>query len=138
MAYLTGETEVDASVCRSESSDGSVCWAVAWIAGPLVGFATVSKVASNWDGHSPDQKPDDSEAWVRRLDQVVRLGAHSLNFESLGPFGQRWESSMSPVVQWADGSELSLPVFGNTPKGRERVAIDKFSAVLRTKVLTSG
>lgn len=135
VAYLAGGLDLEQCVCTMRSSDSLVEWAAAWIAGPRIGFASVSKVAKEWDGHSQDQVADDSVAWTRRIADVVELGAHALNFTSLPPFHQRWESHVFPTARWADGIQLRLPLFDHTPQRREREAISALAVALRNTAL---
>lgn len=135
MLYLNAGREVVASVCRSRSSEDQIAWRVAWLTGDLLGYATVSKQAPSWDAESGDQEPDDSEAWVRPIKEVVQLGIRLLNHRHAGSMvRERWVSDPCPVVTWADGAQLALPLFDGVPEAREREAIDAFATALRSRL----
>lgn len=137
IAFLTPAAEIEASVCKMSSDSATVRWAVVWLTEDLIGFAQVEKEAAEWTADSPDQSPTDRVAWVRRLNDIIQLGAHSLNYKAVGPFGNRWASDVFPTIQWADGTDLALPLSEDQPAQRECEAIDRFAAMLRDKVFTT-
>ena len=133
--YLNAGQEVAASICRSRLSEGHITWRVVWLTDGLVGYASVSKEAPSWDAESDDQEPDDSDAWVRPIKEVVQLGTRLLNHRQAGSMvREHWVSDPYPVVTWADRAQFALPLFGGAPEAREREAIEAFAIALRSRL----
>lgn len=134
IAYLNAGQEIASAVCSSETSNEIVKWRVTWLTGELIGFAEVSKLADVWTAESDDQVPGDSSAWARPLRDVVVLGTHLLDHEQAGAFGNRYATNIYPVIRFADGTDLRLPLFDSPSGTRERDAVSVFAKELRERL----
>lgn len=128
-----GGRQVTVSACSCVVRGNTTHWAVAWLTSTHIVYGLAVKDHQGvWSAYSDDQscEPGTVTVWARGLDQLVSLEAVEPAVDAPGNEGWVWTEAYA--LRFADGAQLSLPLFPDLSGGivAGQPALELFDALV--------
>jgi hypothetical protein len=129
LASLLDTEAVVASLARRQEKDEATIWRAAWLSHDALAYVEASADGLMWEMESYWQPHKTMRAWLRRVADIREIRVDEVT-DYRQEVDLSWQAVMSVV--FADGTEITLPLFGAFTSAAADEGVEAFVKAVRT------